>query len=173
MAKSGKGVVIDFTGVESGGAKVPADDYAFKVAKCVMGESKSSGNPMVVFTFEITQGKYKGKKLIERATLTKESLWKLKNILEALGIEVSGRSRINPESYVGEECGGTVADDEYNNKTVSRIVDFFPLEDLNGDDEDDDEDEEDEPTSKKSKKKPKKSKKSDDDDLDEIDLDNI
>ena len=183
MAKQSKGkpVAVDFTGVESGGgsARVKEGDYHIKIVKAVLTEAKSSGNSMFVFTVEIQEGKYKGKKLLDRAVLTQESLWKLKQILEAIGVNVpSKKVAIDVTKYIGEEAGVTVSDREHEGKTYSNITDWFPLDDLNDeddDDEDDDEDEDEEPAPKKSKKSSKKKSKKDDDDedVDEIDLDEI
>lgn len=195
-------LVADFEGVESGGgggARVPEDDYRVKVVEAKVGESKSSGNPMIIWTFEIAKGKHKGKKLKkDYSTLTKESLWKLLSILEALGFNVPKKKvDLTPilKKAKGKECGVTVIDGEYEGKMQSRIADYMDLdtlestEDEDTDDEDDedesddedddesddDEDEEEEKSKKKAKKGKKKRKSSDDDDdeIEDLDLDEL
>lgn len=177
MAKI-KGDVIDFEGIESGGgggARVPEDNYRLAVDSVERGESKSSGNSMLIWGFKITKGKHKGKKLKKvYATLTVESLWKLKNILEALGIEADKVSiKKTLKEAPGKECGGTVIDgEEYKGKIPSEIAEFMTIKDLESQGDDDDDD--DEPKAKKGKKKDKgkKGKKKDDDEeIESIDVD--
>lgn len=187
MAKIKNGV-IDFSGVESGGgggggARVPEADYALVVDKVTEAESKNSGNSMLVWDFKIAKGKYKGKRLKRvYATLTVDSLWKLKSILEALGlpsdkIEIKAILKKAP----GKECGGTLVDDEYEGKIKSEIAEFMTSEELDehsSDDEEDDTDDEDvksKKTKKKAPKKGKKKKKSDDDDeeIEDLDVDDV
>lgn len=183
MAKI-KGDVIDFEGVEAGGggggAKVPEDDYRVKVAKIERKESKSSGNDMLVWHFEITKGKYKGKKLKPVYTVLQvDSLWKLMSVVGALGFDTEKISiKETMKKALEKECGVTVVDgEEYNNKIPSEIADHFPLEELNKSDDDSDDDSEDEePKAKKKGKKDKKGKKKkadDDEDIEDLDLDSI
>lgn len=174
MAKI-KGDTIDFEGVEAGGggggAKVPEDDYRVKVVKIDRKDSKE-GNDMLIWRFEITEGKYKGKKLKPVYTvLTVDSLWKLMSVVGALGMD-TGKISIKEtmKKAIGKECGVTVVDgEEYNNKIPSEISTHFPLSELNSDSDDD------EPKAKKGKKdkkgKKKGKKKDDGDDIEELDLD--
>lgn len=185
MAKS---LVVDFKGVESGGgggARVPEDDYRVKVSKVEVGESKSSGNTMLIWTFEITKGNHKGKKLKrDYTTLTKESLWKLKALLEAMGLSIPPKKLdLAPllKKVQDKELGVSVIDEEYENKMQSKISDYIDLETLEGGDDDDDSedsDDEDEAPKKKKKKskdskKGKKKKSDDDDDIEDLDLDEL
>lgn len=172
---------VDFSGVESSGrVRVPEDDYRVRVDTVKQQESKA-GNQMLVWDFEITKGKFAGKKLRDRTVLTKESLWKLKQVLEAMGVTVpSKKVALNLTKYVGKELGVTVVDDEYEGRINSKVADYVSLDVLNNvdTDDEDDEDEDEEPVAKKSKKnkKGKKSKKQDDDedeDIEELDLDEM
>jgi hypothetical protein len=170
-------LVVDFKGVEAGGggggARVPEDDYRAKVIETKVTESKSSGNTMVVWRFEITRGKQKGKKLKpDYSTLTKESLWKLMGILEALGYDVPQKKLdIAPilKKVQGKECGVTVVDDEYEGKMQSKIADYMDLETLEsgGDDEDDDDDEDTDDTDDEDESDDDESDEDDDDDDEE------
>lgn len=184
MAKS---LEVDFKGVESGGgggARVPEDDYRTKVVDVKVGESKSSGNTMLIWTFEISKGKYKGKKLKkDYTTLTKDSLWKLLALLEALGFNVANKKLdVAPiiKKAMGKECGVSVVDEEYENKMQSKISDYINLETLEAadDDEGSDNDSEDEASKKKGKKKKgkkaKKEKDADsDDEIEDLDLNEL
>lgn len=180
MAKGTKGgkTIVDFTGVDSGGrTRVPEDDYLVKVVSVKHDTSKSSGNPMLVWEFEIVDGKFAGKKLRDRTVLQENSLWKLKQLLEAMGVEVpSKRVALQLQNYIGRTLGVTTVDDEYEGRVSSKVADYVSLDVLEDVDDDDDDDEDEEPAPKKSKKGKKKSKKQDDDDdeeVEDLDLDEI
>lgn len=83
--------------------------------------------------------------------LTENSLWKIRNLLIASGIEVP-KKRLNiaaiAQKIVGREIGMTLDDDEYQGRMRSQIVGVFPVKDLPSDEtgsvdpEDDDLDDE-------------------------------
>lgn len=180
-------LVADFTDVESGEGRVrvPEGDYRAKVTDVKAGTSKSSGNSMLTWEFTGTAGKVKGKKFKDYTTLTAESLWKLKGLLEALGLTVpSKKVDLTPllRKAIGKELGITLGDDEYEGKISSKVQDYITLdtlEDIDEDDEEEDEeqDEEDEDETLKSKSKKKKGKKKakneDEDEIEELDLDEL
>lgn len=139
---------VNFKDVESSGrVRIPEGDYK---AKCVANKQDESkdGNPMVVWDWEIIEGKQKGKKLRDYAPLSSKGLWKLKSILEGMGVTVPNRAvNINLDKYLGEEVGITVGDDEYGGRISSKVSDYFTTDalDEDGDEEDlEDEDEEEE-----------------------------
>lgn len=192
-----KPLAVDFSKVESGGGRIriPEGDYRVKVAAVKQQESKA-GNQMLVWDFEFVEGKAKGKKIRDRTVLTAEALWKLKQLLEAMGIAVpSKKVALNFAKYLGKELGITVVDDEYEGKVSSKVADYISLDILDNvdddeedededevedDDEDEDEDEDEEEPAPKPKrssksKKGKKSKKveDDEDEIEELDLDSI
>lgn len=199
--KKGKGggiVTVDFSDTESRGGKkgarssyVPPNDYAVKVTRAELSKSSEKETPGIRVFFKVTQGKYKGKELMDNLWLTKKSLWRVRQSLEAMGVKVpSDKFKVDPKALVGKECGVTVDDEEYENKIRSRVVDTFRLKDFeapeeeelesdedegdededtdNDDDEDtDDDDDEDEDEDDDDEKD------DDDDDLDDINLDDV
>jgi hypothetical protein len=166
-------LIVDFTDVESGGGRVrvPEGDYRVSVAS-VKQETAKSGNEMLVWEFEFEGGKAKGKSIRDYTVLQPNALWKLKQLLEALGIDVpSKRIDFIPlmKKLKGKELGITVVDEEYENKISSKVSDYIDLETLSDFDAgDDDEDE-----APKAKKKTKKKKSEEDDEIEEIDLDEL
>lgn len=150
-----EGVVVDFSDSESregkkrtGGRKhYPEGDYAAKCTKAELGKSGDKETPRVEALYKFTQGKYKGKEIRDDLYLTPKSLWRLRQTLEAMEIEVpSKKVRIDPKKMVGKEVALTLEDDEYDEKTYSRVVDTFllsELEELAGDEDDEDLDEDD------------------------------
>lgn len=130
----GKGTVItvDFTGVESGmGVRVPEGDYALKIAKAVLKRGKESQEKYIEFQMEITKEKYKGKKLRYTCSLQKQSLWNLRNLIEACGHTAPSKAvKLPLAKMVGWECGGSVVDTQYENRIRSEIAALFPSSQL-------------------------------------------
>lgn len=153
--KSDRIVSLDFTDVDSGGGgfRIKEDNYRMKVVEVEQKES-DAGNDMFVWTFEGTEGAAEGKKFKVYTTLNEEALWKLRSLLEALGVEIpDGPMDLDLDEMVDLELIGIVTDDTYQGKTVSRMNDFEAVEE---DDDDSDDDK------KSSKKKGKKTGKDDD-----------
>lgn len=82
--------------------------------------------------------------------LTENSLWKIRNLLIAAGIEVPKKRLIISviaEKILGREIGMALDDNEFQGRVSSQIVHVFPVKDLPDDestpidDEDEDEDE--------------------------------
>lgn len=176
-----KGLAVDFSGVESGGGRtrIPEGDYKVTVDTVKQAESKA-GNAMLVWDFKISEGKFAGKKLRDRTTLTPESLWKLKQVLEAMGISVPSKQvALKLSNYIGKDLGVTVVDDEYEGRISSKVADYVSVDVIDGSDieeEEEDEDEEEEPAPKKAKKGKKKKAapvEEEEDEIEELDLDEM
>src|SRR5487761_2301121 len=110
--KKGRVISVDMEGVSSEGGgsfHIPEGDYGMKVVE-VTEETSKSGNEMLKWVFEGTEGKAKGKTFWLYTTLTPESLWKLKQTLEALGVEVPDSAMdLDLDELEGLECTGVVA----------------------------------------------------------------
>src|SRR6476659_5130994 len=92
--KSSKNTVkVNFKGVESKGgtSRVKEGDYKVKISAAKSGTSNND-NPKVDFQYTILEGPFKGKRLFDTVTLTKEALWKFKKILEACGKNVNEKA---------------------------------------------------------------------------------
>jgi hypothetical protein len=158
-AKSGDAVVVDFSDTESRGGKkggrsahLPEGDYTAKVREAEFGHSSEKETPGIMMTWLITgPNSAKGKTIRDSLWLSDKALWRVRQTLEALGLQVpSKKVKVNPKSMVGKEAAITVEDEEYEGKVRSRIVDCFSLAEYeqleeSSDDEldeaDDDEDE--------------------------------
>jgi hypothetical protein len=132
-----KGTVIsvDFTGVETGQGRVrvPENDYGLKIKTVKHKTGEDSGKPYLDLGFEIIKGEKKtlGKVLQHSCSLQKQSLWNLRNLLEACGKQVPAKAvKIDLAKLSDLTCAGTVIDDEYEGRKKSVISAFFPLADL-------------------------------------------
>jgi hypothetical protein len=176
--KKGKGsTVVDFSKEvehEGGGGRwlkrVAEGDYRFKVQSIEETRARS-GSKMLVVIFKGNSPGVSGQQLRDRFVLVPNSLFRLRQFLEAAGQSVPKRGvTINHKELIGVEVGITLRDgDEYEGKIRSEAGDYMPAEDVLIN--------EDTGRSKKSKdkggKKSKKGKKGKGDDLEDLDLDGM
>lgn len=129
-------VSVDFEGVESSG-KIQEGRQIATVEEVELKDSESG--------FQYLNWKLKGEKgLVWHTTsLQPQALWNLRNVLEALGLEVEGSvMELDPADFAGMELGIEVEHETYQGKKRGIIVDVFPTSDL--EDEDNEEEPEDE-----------------------------
>ena len=164
-SKKKSAVSVNFKGVESKRKLLPEGDYPIKVAEVTKGVS-SNDNDQLEFVFETYDCDQNGSKLWLYCQLTGNSLWKLRSVLECLGVEVpDDELDIDLEELVGLTMMGVVNHETYDGAKRAKLVDFFSDEES---EEDGEEEEEDEPkSSKKSTKKSSKSSKKDEEEEDE------
>lgn len=158
---------LDFTNVESF-AKAAEGRHRVKIVE-INEQTSQGGDDMLVFVFEVIKGDSKGARVYENCVLTDKALWKLQQILQAIGIKCDGKVALDLDKLIGKVCEIDVFHEEYEGRTRARIGEFFKAtsakssddEDVDDEDDiDDDDEEEEEPAPKKSKKQPAKGKKS-------------
>ena len=141
----------------------------------VQENTTQAGDDMLIMVLEVINGDSKGARVYDNFVLTEKALWKLKQLLQAIGMKCDGKIVLDLDKLVGRVCEITVYHEEYNGKTKARIDEYSAIKHQNGsEDEYDDDEMEDEPEEKPEKKAPvKKSKKQpdpepeDDEDWDE------
>lgn len=158
MAK-GRIITLDGTKMQStgGSVRVPEGDYRAKIKKIQQTETKQGDESMLVLTYTIVDGKYKGKSIVDRIVLRESVFWKLRQVLEALGKKVPNKAfKVDIDKLVGGEVAITVVDGEpYKNRIQSEIGDVQSVDILDADDEDEEEESDDD----------------DDEELEDVDLD--
>ncbi len=176
MAKSKKKattVKVDFKGVEGKRSTLPDDDYLVEVTEVELKEGSKA--EYFEITMEVQSGPHKGSKIWDRASTSPNALWRLRSLLEVMGIEVpDGPLELDPDDLVGTSFIAVTAQEGYKNddgekKVAVRLVDFYKADEESAEDEEDEEEEK--PKSKKDKKagKGKKSKDEDEDDAEDED----
>lgn len=173
---------VDMTGVESY-SRCPEGQFPAKLVKLEECSIQGSGDDGLKAKFEVTSGSGKGSNIFETFSLAEKALWKLKMMLEAMGMKAVGKMTLDLDKLEGKSVGIEVVHDEYNGRKQAKIAQYLKLSELENteadedDEDDDDEDEDEEPVKKPAKKAPtKKSKKQpepedDDEDEDEDDDD--
>lgn len=153
-AKKGRVVTVDMEGVESGGRTCPDGTYVATITEVEEKTSKTSGEPMLVAKWKITDRAAKGVSLFDNLSLQPQALWRLKSLLEGLEIEVPDSTLdLDLDELVDTECRIVVENETYEGKQRPRITGYLTIADKG---EEEEEEEEEKPkSSKKSSKKPK------------------
>jgi hypothetical protein len=123
---------VDLTNVEEQSYAIPDGSYK---AKCidVTQEVSKSGNPMFVWQFELTEGKYAGKQFKSWTAITPAAMWKVAETVIALGVGQNGQVvKFKRGDVIGKLCGLVMEQDEYNGKLTSRVSRVISLEELAG-----------------------------------------
>ena len=157
---------VDFSGVES--YNIPEEGKKHVRIMKVEQATSQGGNDVLKFTFEVIKGDDKGCRIIESFSLAENALWKLKGLLQALGMKCDKKVTLDLDKLEGKELVIEVKHEEYNGTTRAKSNAFFKVgadsdedEDEDDEEEEDEDNEEDEEEEKKPKKSSKKSKKDD------------
>jgi hypothetical protein len=97
--------VIDFATVPKGDEPIPAGTYNATIVHAEPTTSKSSGNPMIALRWRIDDdGEYYHRTLFDQLVFTQSALWRVRQLLEALGYAEDFKGEIKPESLLGESA---------------------------------------------------------------------
>ena len=117
------GIKLDFSNVSDGFDPIPGGVYPARVDVVEQGESKE-GKPKVTFTFVLTGGEFKGRKLWLVHSLQAQALFALKKTLLGLGEEpgdLSGLAEVNFSEYIGRTCKLAVIQDQYQGELTNKV----------------------------------------------------
>lgn len=160
MAKKTSEVIIPMDKEEEGGGgrfRVPDGDYPVKILGAKYVTSSNKGTPGLEVHYVISDGKRKGKKFNDTCWLSPKALWRVRALLEAVGMDVPKKAfKLDVKKLKGKELGVTFTEeeDEYekDGKTKkvirSNVSEFLDSDTLASggvdDDEEEDEDVDDE-----------------------------
>ena len=110
---------LDFTGIESF-ANIPLGDHAVVVKDAVFCKAKNTGSDQLEINFEDANGATKKM----WCSLVPQALWKVKQVLEALGIPCDGKIRLNTKTMIGKHCRISVEVDsnDASRQIVARVM---------------------------------------------------
>ena len=119
---------IDLTGVAEGGAVlIPDGQYEAICIEVKHGYAKSSGNPQWIWRFAIAKGPHAGVELPYYTALTPGALWKVSEVVTALGLGQPGQKvSFSKEQARNRRCLIEVVTDTYNNQKRSTITQILP-----------------------------------------------
>jgi len=116
-----KGVKVDFSGVEAGGGSLPDGNYIGEVKAVELKTGEDSGKQYLSW-----QWKVKGTTVYDNTSLQPQALWRLRGLLEAMGVEVEeGEMDLDFDDLVGHTCGLEVVNEEYQGKKKPRVTGFY------------------------------------------------
>lgn len=120
---------VDLTNVESG-FEVPDGNYKVKCLDVEQSVSKG-GNPMFVWTFEISEGDHAGFQSKVFTAITPAAMWKVAETVQALGVGQTGSVvKFKRTDVIGKECGALIEKSEYNGQERSSISKVISLKEL-------------------------------------------
>lgn len=122
---------VDLSNVDnSGGFHIPEGTYRAKLVEVEQSISKG-GNPMFVWTFEISAGEQKGFQLKSFTAITPAAMWKVAETVEALGVGQTGTVvKFRRSDVINRECGLVVEDSDYNGNTRSSIARVISVKEI-------------------------------------------
>lgn len=122
---------VDLSSVENTNT-IPEGNYRAKLVDVEQSVSKG-GNPMFIWTFEVSEGDHRGFQLKSFTALTPAAMWKVAETVEALGVGQTGTVvKFKRSDVLNRECGLVVEDREYNGTTRSSIARVISLKELAG-----------------------------------------
>lgn len=146
MAKEAS-IRIDFSKEEEvGGGNVrwPEGDYHVKIVSAKAVRSSEKETPGIQVTYQVVEGKKKGKKITDTLWITPKSLSRVRLLLEAVGVKVP-KSAVNlPLAKLrGKLLWIEIQDEErdgYDTRSRVAFQGFMSEDDYESDPDDDDED---------------------------------
>lgn len=111
-------VNLDFSNVPDRVA-LPEGVYQGTISAAEM-KTSSTGNPMLAVTYDINadDGVHK---VFDNYTLVERAMFKLKDLLKALGYDVSGSLSFDEADLIGGMVNLKVVQEEYNGEIVNRV----------------------------------------------------
>lgn len=120
---------IDLTNVQDN-FKIPDGSYKVKCIEIEQTVSKG-GNPMFVWTFEVSEGDHKGFQSKVFTAITPAAMWKVAETVQALGVGQTGSVvKFKRTDVLNRECGALIEEVEYNGQMRSQISRVMSLKEL-------------------------------------------
>lgn len=120
---------VDLTDV-SDGFTIPDGNYRVRCIDIEQTVSKG-GNPMFVWTFEISEGQHTGFQSKVFTAITPAAMWKVAETVQALGIGQTGSVvKFKRADVLKKECGALIEKTEYNGQERSQISRVMSLKEL-------------------------------------------
>lgn len=121
---------VDLSGVQENSFTIPDGNYKVKCIDIEQNVSKG-GNPMFVWTFEISDGPHTGFQSKVFTAITPAAMWKVAETVQALGVGQTGSVvKFKRTDVINKECGALIEQTEYNGTTRSQITRVMSLREL-------------------------------------------
>ena len=78
--------------------------------------------------FVVVGGDSDGAEVYTNTSLAPQSLWNLKALLEAFGVEIEDELKLDPADFIGAEVMGEVFHERYQGQTIAKVNEFSEAE---------------------------------------------
>ena len=120
---------VDLTDVQDS-FNIPDGNYKVRCINIEQSVSKG-GNPMFVWTFEVSEGQHAGFQSKVFTAITPAAMWKVAETVQALGVGQTGSVvKFKRTDVINKECGALIEATEYNGNTRSQISRVMSLKEL-------------------------------------------
>lgn len=121
---------VDLTDVQTNNFSIPDGNYKVRCIEIEQSVSKG-GNPMFVWTFEVSEGEHAGFQSKVFTAITPAAMWKVAETVQALGVGQTGSVvKFKRTDVINKECGALIEQTEYNGNTRSQISRVMSLKEL-------------------------------------------
>ena len=122
---------INFQDAEEGTGgfePIPVGVYNATVFNIETKEGAESKKPYLNWTFQVQDERFANRRVWLMTSLQPNSLWRLKEVLEALGLEgdMSKQFELDIPALLGTECKIQVVHEEYQWKTSDKVSKVMP-----------------------------------------------
>jgi hypothetical protein len=105
---------------------IPEGRYAARIDKVEQKESANKNSYLLV-TFTIMDEPATGRKVWGNFMLSPTSLWKLRDLMKAIGLPTAGVSDINLDELINAEVGIVITNEMFEDAPRSRVQKFYSL----------------------------------------------
>lgn len=121
-------ISVDFTGADSAVKPLEAGPYQAKVLDVSLSEKAGpSGYHSVIIDWQVLEPKRKVR--FDRYSLSPAALWRLKQVMTTLGLDVpEGEFEIDPAELKGLEATIVLKVEEYNGRENNRVEEVKPAD---------------------------------------------
>src|SRR5215472_292091 len=126
--RKGRVISVDFSNVED--QKV-VDEGEYECQVVSVEEKEGDKAPYLSWKFEITEkGKFEGTVVYNNTSLSDQSLWNLRNLMECMGFDVPKKAMdIDLDEFADAKIGLIIVnDDSYDGKPRNKVSGYFDLE---------------------------------------------
>lgn len=107
---------------------LPEGIYKVLVKNVKLKESKFGTNPYLLWQLEVTEGQEKDKIIFLNTSLSNNSLWRIKKLLEAMRFPIYDQEiKLEPKELINRQLRVKVIAEFFNGNFGNQVTDFYPV----------------------------------------------
>lgn len=109
------------------GVLVPKGTYAAQVISVRSDISRSSGNPTLIWDFQLLEGEARGEQITMWTSRVPKAIWKLASVLRALGFQATNNKFVfQPAQAIGRRAMVEIVVEPYEGQMQSKVKAVHP-----------------------------------------------